>query len=218
MHYDLMKLKTEMDMNKYSLKDLALYFEKYDGYVCKIITVKRQIMFKIEVNSFPHLIGLQHAFKGKKDKNKYKGAAGFEKIKNGELTYNDIMKSIKNNRGDKVTWANIKNRIKYIPMFLNTIDSNTTKLKVRDDSLINRKVYMNGSYFIYKSLNQNNYPMFSLKNIDNDRTIIETFIVDNDISLLGALENEKIISIELISPLDNTGPITIVKEKVAVYS
>ena len=33
MQHDLIKLKTELDMNKYSLKDLALFFEKYDGYV-----------------------------------------------------------------------------------------------------------------------------------------------------------------------------------------
>ena len=32
------------------------------------------------------LIGLHHAFKGKKNRNEYKGAVGFEKIKNGEIT------------------------------------------------------------------------------------------------------------------------------------
>ena len=72
MYYDLMKLKKEMDMTTYSLKDLALYFEKYDGYVCKIKTIDEIITFKIEVNSLPHLIGLQHAFKGKKIKTNIK--------------------------------------------------------------------------------------------------------------------------------------------------
>ena len=127
-------------------------------------------------------------------------------IKNGELTYNDIMKASKNNQNDNISWKNIKNRIKYIPMFLNSLNNNT-KLKIRDDNLINRKIYMNGNYFLYKSLEQNNYPILSLKKINNNRTIIETFIVDNDISLLGALKNKKIISIELISPLNSTSPL-----------
>ena len=36
MHHDLKKLKTSMDIHQYTLKDLALYFERFDGYVCKI--------------------------------------------------------------------------------------------------------------------------------------------------------------------------------------
>jgi len=39
---------------------------------------------------------------------------------------------------------------------------------------------------------------------------IETFIVEDDITLLGGLEEEKILKIELISPLDNTMPQTII--------
>ena len=211
MYYDLMKIKKLMDITKYSLKDLALYFERYDGYVCKIITNNREIKFKIEVSSLPHLIGLQYAFKGNKNKNEYKGISGFKKMKNGELTYNDIMKGIKNNNSSKITWTNIKNRIKYLPLFLNTIEKNT-KLKVRDDELIIRKTSLNGNYFLYKNFLNNNFPMFSLKNIGNERTVLETYIVENNISLLGALREEKIKNIELISPLDITSPITIKKE------
>lgn len=210
MQHDLIKLKTELDMNKYSLKDLALFFEKYDGYVYEIKTTQRILKFKIEANSLPHLIGLQHAFKGKKNKNKYKGASGFAKIKNGELTYNDVMKSIKNNHNDKIEWSNIKNR-KYMPIFLNTITSNNTKLKIRDNYLISRKIFMNGNYFLYKSLSDNKYPMFSLKKVNNEKVVIETFIVDNDISLLGALKNEEIVSIKVFAPLNKTN-ITTKKE------
>lgn len=210
MYYELLKLENLMDMSKYSLKDFALYFERYDGYICKIITDKREIKFKIDVSSLPHLIGLQHAFKGAKCKNEYKGFSGFEKMKNGELTYNDIMKAAKHSKSN-IPWTNIKNRIKYLPMFLNTIERKT-KLKIRDDELISRKTSINGNYFLYKNLFNNNFPMFSLKNIGEGRTILETFIVENNISLLGALEEEKIIKIELISPLDNTSPITTAKE------
>ena len=95
MYYDLLKIDKEMDMTKYSLKDLALYFEKFDGYICEIKTDNRILKFMFDINSFPHLIGLHHAFKGKKNRNEYKGAVGFEKIKNGEITYNDIMKRAK---------------------------------------------------------------------------------------------------------------------------
>lgn len=206
MYYDLLKLKNVMDMSKYSLKDLALFFEHYDGYVCIITTVKRKIKFKIEVSSLPHLIGLQHAFKGIKAKNEYKGLSGFLKMKNGDITYDGIMKVIKN-KNTNITWTNIKNRIKFLPMFLNTISSKTTKLKLRDDELLSRKTFINGNYFLYKNSFNSNIPMFSLKNIENGRVILETFIVENDISLLGALEEEKIIDIKLISPLEIVSPI-----------
>lgn len=205
MYYDLIKLNNVMDMTKYSLKDLALYFEKYDGYVCRVVTSDEEIKFKIEVSSLPHLIGLQHAFKGIKGKNTFKGFSGFEKMKNGELTYKDIMKSIKHTNS-KITWTNIKNRIKYLPMFLNTIEKGT-KLKIRNNELILRKTYLNGDYFLYKNLYNNSYPTFSLKNISNNRTVLETFIVENDISLLGALKERKIKLIEVIPPLDITFPI-----------
>ncbi len=210
MYYDLIKINNLMDISKYSLKDLALYFEKYDGYVCKIVTNSKEIKFKIEVSSLPHLIGLQHAFKGTKNKNEYKGFSGFEKMKNG-LTYKDIMKSIKHTKSN-VTWANIKNRIKYLPVFLNNIDKGS-KLKIRNDELMLRSTYIRGDYFLYKNL-FNNYPTFSLKNIGGERTILETFVVETNISLLGALYEEKIKSIELISPLDVTSPVIIKKEKV----
>lgn len=56
MYYDLLKIDKEMDMTKYSLKDLALYFEKFDGYICEIKTDNRILKFMFDINSFPHLI------------------------------------------------------------------------------------------------------------------------------------------------------------------
>lgn len=209
MYYDLLKLDNEMDMIKYSLKDLALYFEKFDGYVCEIKTENRKLRFMLDVNVFPHLIGLQYAFKGKKNKNDFKGATGFEKIKNGEITYNDIMKGIKNNQTN-ISWTNIKNRIKFLPMFFNKLSK--SKLLIRNDDLFCRKVFLRGNYFLYRSLPKNNYPILSLKDIGYGRIIIETFIVDNDLSLIGALKNEKIISIKLISPLENRSPLIDTKD------
>ncbi len=66
MYYDLLKIDKEMDMTKYSLKDLALYFEKFDGYICEIKTDNRILKFMFDINSFPHLIGLHHALKVRK--------------------------------------------------------------------------------------------------------------------------------------------------------
>lgn len=166
-----------------------------------------------DINSFPHLIGLHHAFKGKKNRNEYKGAVGFEKIKNGEITYNDIMKGIKNGRSN-ISWVNIKNRIKYLPMFLNRISK--AKLLIRKDDLLCRKVFLKGNYFLYRSLYQNNYSILSLKDIDGGRTIIETFFVDNNLTLIGALKSEEIVSIKLIPPLKSTSPITMSKDTIPV--
>lgn len=213
MYYDLLKIDKEMDMTKYSLKDLALYFEKFDGYICEIKTDNRILKFMFDINSFTHLIGLHHAFKGKKNRNEYKGAVGFEKIKNGEITYNDIMKGIKNGRSN-ISWVNIKNRIKYLPMFLNRISK--AKLLIRKDDLLCRKVFLKGNYFLYRSLYQNNYSILSLKDIDGGRTIIETFFVDNDLTLIDALKSEEIVSIKLIPPLKSTSPITMSKDTIPV--
>lgn len=213
MYYDLLKIDKEMDMTKYSLKDLALYFEKFDGYICEIKTDNRILKFMFDINSFPHLIGLHHAFKGKKNRNEYKGAVGFEKIKNGEITYNDIMKGIKNGHSN-ISWVNIKNRIKYLPMFLYRLSK--AKLLIRKDDLLCRKVFLKGNYFLYGSLYQNNYPILSLKDIDGGRTIIETFFVDNDLTLIGALKSEEIVSIKLIPPLKSTSPITMSKDTIPV--
>ena len=85
MYYDLLKIDKEMDMTKYSLKDLALYFEKFDGYICEIKTDNRILKFMFDINSLPHLIGLHHAFKGKKNRNEYKDLLG---LKPGTLTHN----------------------------------------------------------------------------------------------------------------------------------
>ena len=189
------------------------YFEKFDGYICEIKTDNRILKFMFDINSFPHLIGLHHAFKGKKNRNEYKGAVGFEKIKNGEITYNDIMKGIKNGHSN-ISWVNIKNRIKYLPMFLNRLSK--AKLLIRKDDLLCRKVFLKGNYFLYRSLYQNNYPILSLKDIDGGRTIIETFFVDNDLTLIGALKSEEIVSIKLIPPLKSTSPITMSKDTIPV--
>ena len=70
--------------------------------------------------------------------------------------------------------------------------------------------------FLYRSLYQNNYPILSLKDIDGGRTIIETFFVDNDLTLIVALKSEEIVSIKLIPPLKSTSPITMSKDTIPV--
>ena len=72
---------------------------------------------------------------------------------------------------------------------------------------------LKGSYALFKMVDENGkkiYPMLSLKETPQKQVVIETFIVEDDITLLGGLEEEKILKIELISPLDNTMPQTII--------
>ena len=114
------------------------------------------------------------------------------------------MKGIKNSNSN-ISWTNIKNIIKYLPMFFNQIKK--VKLSIREDELLNRKVYLKGNYFLFRSLHKNIFPILSMKNINGGRTIIETFFVDNDLTLIGALKKERILSIRIISPLDNTTPL-----------
>ena len=213
MYYELLKQKKPLDMEQYSLKDLALYFEKFDGYVCKITTSLGTIRFKFSIDSFPHLIGMQYAFRNRKDRFEYKGRRGFEKVKNGEVTYEDLKHIMKTDTKVNFSWKNIADRIKYLPMFLNSIDKKTklcTSLNVNNPE---RATHIKGTYFLYRELYDGKAPMFSLKPIGKSSAVIETFVVDDDKSIIKGLKPIKIIDIELIDPLENTSPI-LEKDKV----
>ena len=80
-------------------------------------------------------------------------------------------------------------------MFLNTIEK--TKLKVRDDNLLIRKTVLKGNYFLYRNYKNNLYPLFSIKKIDNEKCVLETFIVERNLTLLGALKEHKVLSISI---------------------
>jgi len=84
-------------------------------------------------------------------------------------------------------------------MFFNTLQRKT-ELKNIDKNKTTRNTLLKGNYALYKNLNKNLYPLLSIKNINKNLNVIETFIVENNISLLGALKNEKILRIELIPP------------------
>lgn len=207
MHYDLFKLKTALNMEKYSLKDLALYYEKFDGYVCEIATNFGLLKFKFTVENFPHLIGMQYAFKERKGRHEYKGRRGFEKVKNGEITYEQMKKNVTKSSKATISWKNIDLRIKFLPMFLNSITKKTllkTSVGVKNPE---RATYIKGSYFLYRELHDGKTPMLSIKRINKTGTVIETFIVDDDKSIIRSLYPIKIKSIKLIAPLQNTSPL-----------
>lgn len=70
-------------------------------------------------------------------------------------------------------------------------------------SVAKRKTLLKGKYLLFKQISINGttlFPLLSLKNIKENNYVIETFIVEDNISLLGALEEEKIIDIKLIPP------------------
>ena len=41
------------------------------------------------------------------------------------------------------------------------------------------------------------YPLFSIKKIDNEKFVLETFIVERNLTLLGALKEQKVLSISI---------------------
>ena len=47
----------KININDYSLKEIALYFERFDGYIIKIDTVTKSIKVKIDENTLPHILG-----------------------------------------------------------------------------------------------------------------------------------------------------------------
>lgn len=206
----------KISLSDYTLKEIALYFERYDGYTCKIETESQYIKFEIDKACFPHLIGMQYAFSHRRDKNVYKGESGFNLVKNGKITIKDLQKAIKTNTKSQVTWRNVKNRIEYLPMFFNTIEKKSRlKILIQSDSCRNTK--LKGQNILFKVVNESDtkvvYPSLILKNIKGKRIVIETFIVEQDITLLANLKEEKIRTIELTAPLDNTKPLSILINK-----
>ncbi len=98
-------------------------------------------------------------------------------------------------------------------MFLNNIE-NKTKLKtaIQVSHVSERYTKMKGNYFLYRQLHDGSTPMLSLKKVHGGGLFIETFVVDDDESIIKNLKDVKIKNIRLIDPLKNTQPI-IEKEK-----
>ena len=145
---------------------------------------------------------MQYAFNSK-NKVKYKGLNGFEKIKKGDITWNNLKKLI--NKNHNINVNNIKNRIEYLPMFINTITKNID-LKIINKNNLVRKSNLKGNIgLVKKAIWQNHliYLFLSLKEIDKNHFIIETFIVENDITLIGLLESEKILNIYMYRQSSN---------------
>ena len=219
MKIPLLEVQKKIDYENYTLKDIALYFEKYHGYACKIETESKTIKFGIEKYALPHILGLQHAYANQKNSRMYKGKKGFEMLKNGKISMKQLKQAIKKNPHSEIAWKNIRRRIEFLPMFFNTIEKRT-RVRIIEMGKIFRTTSLKGNYALFKSVEENGkiiYPMLSLKETPQGQVVIETFIVDDDITLLGGLTEEKILKIELISPLDNTLPHTIIKETEKVH-
>lgn len=215
MKESLEQANTKINSSEYTLKEIALYFKKFDGYIIKIETATKNIKVKIDKNTLPHILGLQYAFENKKNSKEYKGEKGFKKLENGKISINELETNIKKNKTSKVSWKMIKRRIEYLPMFLNNL-TRRTRLKVISSEEICRNSSLKGKYAIFKQIHENSktiFPMLSLKEIEDNKIVIETFIIEDSISFLGHLEEENIEKIELISPLDGTYPQNVIKEK-----
>lgn len=218
MKKDLLDVLEKIDCNDYTLKEITLYFERFDGYTLKIETTNYSIKIKIDKFVLPHILGLQYAYGDRKDNREYKGKAGFEKLKNGRITTEELRRLIKVKPKTKVGWKMIERRIEYLPVFLNTLERRT-RFKIIAEENVARNSSLKGKYAIFKTMYENGkqvFPMISLKEINDNKIIIETFIVEDSVSFLGGLEEENVLKMELVSPLDKTNPQTIIKEKVTV--
>lgn len=220
MKLQLLKAYGKIDSTEYSLKEIALYFKKFNGYLIKIETTTKKIKVKLDENTLPHILGLQYAFANRKDSKEYKGAKGLEKLINGKITIEELKKNIKNNENSKVSWKMIQRRIEYLPMFLNTLEKNT-RLKFISSEEICRNSSLKGKYALFKQvyeMGKTIFPTLSLKELDEEKIVIETFIIEDNISLLGSLKEDKIQKIELVSPLDSTYPQNVIKDKIEVIN
>ena len=185
----------------YSLKDIALYFEKYDGYTLEIETEHKIMKVKILKSNLPHLLGLQHVFKNNNSNNiYYKGDDGFKNIINGTITWDLIKEQIRLNKNYNIGIKMIEKRISYLIMFFNTIEKRSY-LKILDKYKTWRSTLLKGNYVLYKEVYDINhlvYPMLSIKELYKNNYIIETFIVEDNNLLIGGLKQIKIKKIKLI--------------------
>lgn len=143
---------------------------------------------------------MHYAYANHQNKNLYKGLSGFNMLKRGNIKLEDLRNNIIKNTKSKLAWKNIKNRIEYLPMFFNLLDKKT-RLKILELNYIYYHTKLKGNYALFRIVNDNRkeiYPLLSLKEINREESIIETFIIENDISLLGALKEEKIQNITLL--------------------
>lgn len=85
-------------------------------------------------------------------------------------------------------------------MFFNALEKRT-RCKIISKNQIYRHTSLKGKYALFKIVNENGknvYPMLSLKEIKNNLAVIETFIVEDNISFLGALKEENVKTIEFV--------------------
>ena len=193
MKKDLELVKEKININNYSLREIADFFEKFDGSIIEVKTLNHNIKIKISKYVLPHILVLQYAFGDRKDSKNFKG-------KYNSFSYIGCNERIiKNKPNIKIGWKMIENRIEYLPMFLNTL-INKTRFKIVSTDKIARNSKLKGEYVLFKVVNdtvKTVFPLMSLKIIKNPTCVIETFIVEEDISFIGALQEERILKIEL---------------------
>ena len=199
MKKDLNKIMKKINIKDYSLKEIATYFENFNNSTIIIKTNKRTINFKINSAILPHLLGIQHTLLNKKNK-QILGKNGFIKLINNEYTLQNLKSDFQKIKKLYLYDYSIS-RIEYLPMFFNTLEKCKT-IKIMDKNKFIRNSKLKGNYALYKIVKDHNktiYPLLTLKKINSKTTVIETFIIEKDISLIGALETEKIIEIKLLS-------------------
>lgn len=138
MKLSLDKVTSRINISDYSLQEIAIYFEKFDNNIIVIKTDKRVIKLTISKNSLPHLLGLQHIFNKNKERKYYKGINGFNLLKNGKSTINNINNILKQ-KNSLIYSKFIFQRIEYLPMFFNLLKNNTF-LKIMDKKSLNAQV------------------------------------------------------------------------------
>ena len=215
MNKSLIKITEQIDSNKISLKDIAIFFEKYNGYSMIIETNSLELKVLFDKKALPHFLGLHHAFSRNKDLKKYRGISGFNMIKNEEITIPILKKALKNNTSTCISWKMIKRRIEFLPMFINTIEK-TGRLKELDQNNIVRLSKLDGNYIVFRSAYENGkqiLPLMLIKVINKDNVVFKTFIVEDSITLMGALYEFDECRIRIIPPPNNNYPISYIKYK-----
>lgn len=144
MKKDLFAVNSKININDYSLIEIANYFRKYDNCTFLISTSNQLIKFRISISILPHLIGLQYAYNG----TEYRGEKGFYKLLCGEITYSDVRMRI-NHNGSNISIKNIRDRIEYLPMFLNLLGKNNI-IKFIDNDKKNIRTKIKGNILLYR--------------------------------------------------------------------
>ena len=180
----LKKARTKIKISDYLPSTYADYLETFNNKVIKITPVDKgieTINVLLSTDQFAHLLGLQYCYGKQTSKMNFKGASGFELLKENSVSIEQLESNFNKNKYNKeirgLTWKhNILPRMEWLPCFLNDLSKSSYKLCLNTSS----ESKMSGDYLLFKT-GRDKYLILSLLKV-GDKYTCESFISDSGLA------------------------------------